>query len=145
MRIPLRLLVAGAMALLLIFLLTLYLSKTFTGRAIKAVAQDEEALTLMRSRQDKQGIRHRHGGRLDRRSASYHRGAVDPSLDRLYIGRTFCVVVLGGLGSMTGKPIAGLILASLNRLCSRSLVLPGFQLRSVCFWLCGHPATLFGR
>ena len=40
-------LVAFGMALVLTAALTLYLSKTFTGRAIKAVAQDEPALRLM--------------------------------------------------------------------------------------------------
>jgi branched-chain amino acid transport system permease protein len=46
-RIPYRMLVAFGVALVLTFTLTLYLSKTFTGRAIKAVAQDEPALRLM--------------------------------------------------------------------------------------------------
>src|SRR5260370_13162172 len=47
MRIPLRLLVAFAVAAGLTILLSLYLSKTFMGRAIRAVAQDQEALRLM--------------------------------------------------------------------------------------------------
>src|SRR5574339_669118 len=47
MRIPLRFLVACGVALALMAALTLYLSRTFTGRAIKAVAQDEPALRLM--------------------------------------------------------------------------------------------------
>ena len=47
MRIPIRLVVAFAVASGLTILLTLYLSKTFMGRAIRAVAQDEEALRLM--------------------------------------------------------------------------------------------------
>src|SRR5882724_2634862 len=47
MRIPFRLLVAFAVAAVLTILLTLYLSKTYMGRAIRAVAQDEEALRLM--------------------------------------------------------------------------------------------------
>ena len=46
-RIPTRMLVAFGVALALTAALTLYLSKTFTGRAIKAVAQDEPALRLM--------------------------------------------------------------------------------------------------
>src|SRR4026209_1210933 len=45
--IPYRMLVAFGVALVLTFTLTVYLSKTFTGRAIKAVAQDEPALRLM--------------------------------------------------------------------------------------------------
>jgi len=46
-RIPIRQLVAFAVALGLTVLLAAYLSKTFMGRAIRAVAQDEEALRLM--------------------------------------------------------------------------------------------------
>jgi branched-chain amino acid transport system permease protein len=112
-RIPSRLLVSGGMALALTTLLGLFLSKTFTGRAIKAVAQDEEALRLMgaspvRTKQWAFGIATAlaalAGGLL------IVVGPVEPSVDRLYIGRTFCVVVLGGLGSMTGTLIAGLIL-----------------------------------
>src|SRR5207244_2666225 len=46
-RIPMRTLVVFGVAMLLTVALTLYMSKTFTGRAIKAVAQDEPALRLM--------------------------------------------------------------------------------------------------
>src|SRR5207247_2352628 len=46
-RIPTRMLVAFGVAVVLTVALTLYMSKTFTGRAIKAVAQDEPALRLM--------------------------------------------------------------------------------------------------
>jgi branched-chain amino acid transport system permease protein len=112
-RIPLRLLVAFATALLLTGGISLYLSKTFTGRAIKAVAQDEVALRLMganpvRIKQWAFGIA---------TATAAIAGAmlivvspVDPNLDRVYIGRTFCVVVLAGLGSMGGTLVAGLVL-----------------------------------
>jgi branched-chain amino acid transport system permease protein len=112
-RIPYRMLVAFGVALVLTFSLTLYLSKTFTGRAIKAVAQDEPALRLMganpvRIKQWAFGIA---------TGVSVLAGAmlivvqpVEPALDRIYIGRTFCIVVLAGLGSMTGTLVAGLIL-----------------------------------
>jgi branched-chain amino acid transport system permease protein len=112
-RVPYRMLVAFGVALVLTFSLTLYLSKTFTGRAIKAVAQDEPALRLMganpvRIKQWAFGIA---------TGVSALAGAmliivspVEPAIDRLYIGRTFCVVVLAGLGSMTGTLAAGVIL-----------------------------------
>jgi branched-chain amino acid transport system permease protein len=112
-RIPYRMLVAFGVALVLTIALTLYLSKTFTGRAIKAVAQDEPALRLMganpvRIKQWAFGIA---------TAVSVVAGAmlivvgpVEPAMDRIYIGRTFCVVVLAGLGSMTGTLVAGLIL-----------------------------------
>jgi branched-chain amino acid transport system permease protein len=113
MRIPIRQLVAFAVALLLTVSLATYLSKTFMGRAIRAVAQDEEGLRLMganpiRIKQYAFGIA---------TSVLGIAGAlliivapVDPTLDRVYIGRTFCVVVMAGLGSITGTLIAALIL-----------------------------------
>jgi branched-chain amino acid transport system permease protein len=112
-RIPYRMLVAFGVALVLTAGLTLYLSKTFTGRAIKAVAQDEPALRLMganpvRIKQWAFGIAT--GVSALAGAMLIIVGPVEPALDRLYIGRTFCVVVLAGLGSMTGTLAAGLIL-----------------------------------
>jgi branched-chain amino acid transport system permease protein len=113
MRIPLRLLVAFAVASGLTTLLALYLSKTFMGRAIRAVAQDQEAVRLM-------GANPVHIKQWAFGIATAVLGIagalliivapVDPTLDRAYIGRTFCVVVMAGLGSMTGTLIAAVIL-----------------------------------
>jgi branched-chain amino acid transport system permease protein len=113
MRIPIRQLVAFGVALALTVLLATYLSRTFLGRAIRAVAQDEEGLRLMganpvRIKQLAFGIA---------TAVVAVAGAlmiivapVEPTLDRVYIGRTFCVVVMAGLGSITGTLIAALIL-----------------------------------
>jgi len=46
-RLPMRMIVAFGMAIVLTVVLTLYLSQTYIGRAIRAVAQDEVALRLM--------------------------------------------------------------------------------------------------
>jgi branched-chain amino acid transport system permease protein len=112
-RIPYRQLVAFAVALSLTIVLTLYLSRTFMGRAIRAVAQDQEALRLM-------GANPVHVKQWAFGIATAVLGIagalliivapVDPMLDRAYIGRTFCVVVLAGLGSITGTLMAGIIL-----------------------------------
>jgi branched-chain amino acid transport system permease protein len=113
LRIPLRLIVAFVVALVLTLGLTLYLSRTFSGRAIRAVAQDETALRLMGAnpvaiKQWAFGIA---TGVLGIAGALLIIvQPVDPMLDRAYIGRTFCVVVMAGLGSMTGTLVAGLIL-----------------------------------
>ena len=112
-RIPYRMLVAFGVALVLTLALTLYLSKTFTGRAIKAVAQDEPALRLMganpvRIKQWAFGIATAVSALAGAMLIVV--GPVEPAMDRQYIGRTFCVVVLAGLGSMTGTLAAGLIL-----------------------------------
>ena len=113
LRIPLRLLVAFAIALLLTIGLTLYLGKTYMGRAIKAVAQDQVALSLMGA--DPVKVKQWAFGIATAVTAIAGAlliiiGPVDPQLGRIYIGRTFCVVVLAGLGSMSGTLIAGLIL-----------------------------------
>jgi branched-chain amino acid transport system permease protein len=113
MRLPLRLLVAFSVALLLTITLTLYLSRTFTGRAIKAVAQDEAALRLMganpvRIKQWAFGIATAVTALAG--ALLIIVGPVEPTMDRVYIGRTFCIVVLAGLGSMSGTLVAGLIL-----------------------------------
>ncbi|MBL8385259.1 MAG: branched-chain amino acid ABC transporter permease [Burkholderiales bacterium] len=113
LRVPMRLLVGFAAALALTICLTLYLSKTFMGRAIKAVAQDQVALSLMgadpvRVKQWAFGIAT--AVTCIAGALLIIIGPVDPQLGRLYIGRTFCVVVLAGLGSMSGTLVAALIL-----------------------------------
>ena len=150
-RIPLRMLVAFGVAVVLMAALTIYLSKTFTGRAIKAVAQDEPALRLMGA--DPVRIKQWAFGIATAVTALAGAlliivGPVEPSLDRVYIGRTFSVVVLAGLGSMTGTIAAGLILGI-----SESIVLMHFGASwapAVAFGLLlivlgVRPQGLFGR
>ena len=113
MRIPVRLIIAFAVAAALTILLALYLSRTFMGRAIRAVAQDQEALQLMganpvKIKQWAFGIATAVLGVSG--ALLIIVSPVEPTLDRAYIGRTFCVVVMGGLGSMTGTLIAAIIL-----------------------------------
>ena len=152
-RVPMRTLTVFAVAVIMTIGLTLYMSKTFTGRAIKAVAQDEPALRLMganpvRIKQWAFGIA---------TAASVIAGAlliivgpVEPGMDRVYIGRTFAVVVLAGLGSMTGTVFAGLILGI-----SESIVLmhpglgaswaPAVSFLLLLVMLGVRPQGLFGR
>ena len=91
----------------------LFLSRTFVGRAISAVAQDELAVRLMainpiRIKQISFG--------LAIMTASVAGalliviGPVEPSMGRQYIGRIFAIVVLGGMGSVPGTLLAALIL-----------------------------------
>jgi branched-chain amino acid transport system permease protein len=113
MRIPVRQLVAFGVALVLTGSLAVYLSKTFLGRAIRAVAQDEEGLRLMganpvRIKQYAFGIATAVLGLAG--ALLIIVAPVDPTLDRVYIGRTFCVVVMAGLGSISGTLIASIIL-----------------------------------
>jgi branched-chain amino acid transport system permease protein len=113
LRIPIRQLVAFGVALGLTVLLATYLSKTFMGRAIRAVAQDGEGLRLMganpvRIKQFAFGIATAVLGVAG--ALLIIIAPVEPTLDRVYIGRTFCVVVMAGLGSISGTLIAAIIL-----------------------------------
>jgi branched-chain amino acid transport system permease protein len=151
MRIPLRFLVVTAVALVLMASLTLYLSHTFTGRAIKAVAQDEGALRLMGA--NPMRIKQWAFGLATAVAALAGAmliivGPVEPGMDRVYIGRTFSVVVLAGLGSMTGTIAAGLVLGI-----SESIVLmqfgaswaPAVSFGLLLVVLGLRPQGLFGR
>jgi branched-chain amino acid transport system permease protein len=151
MRIPVRFLVAFAVAVVLMTALMLYMTKTFTGRAIKAVAQDEPALRLMganpvRIKQWAFGIATAVAALAG--ALLIIIGPVEPGMDRVYIGRTFSVVVLAGLGSMTGTLAAGLILGI-----SESIVLmqfgaswaPAVSFGLLLIVLGIRPQGLFGR
>jgi len=151
MRVPMRMIVAFGIAVALTTALTLYLSRTFTGRAIRAVAQDEPALRLMGA--DPVRIKQWAFGIATAVTALAGAmliivGPVEPAMDRIYIGRTFCVVVLAGLGSMTGTIAAGLILGI-----SESIVLmhlgaswaPAVAFGLLLLVLGVRPQGLFGR
>lgn len=150
-RLPYRMLVAFAIAIVLTIGLTQYFSKTFTGRAIKAVSQDQGALRLMGA--DPVKIKQIAFGIATAINALAGAmliivGPVDPSMDRIYIGRTFCVVVLAGLGSMSGTLVAGLVLGI-----TESIVLmmlgaswaPAVSFGLLLVMLGIRPQGLFGR
>ena len=111
--LPLRMLVPCVISLLMIGVLQLYLSRTFTGRAIMAVSQDQLALSLMAV--DPVRIK-RIAFSISIATASMA-GAfliviqpVEPSVGREYIGRVFAICVLGGLQSLPGTVIAAILL-----------------------------------
>ena len=150
-RFPYRMLVAFVVALILTLALTVYFSKTFNGRAIKAVGQDESALRLMGANPVK--IKQLAFGIATAVNALAGAmliivGPVEPAMDRIYIGRTFCVVVLAGLGSMSGTLVAGLILGVVE-----SVVLmtfgaswaPAVSFGLLLVMLGVRPQGLFGR
>jgi len=111
--LPLRMLVPCLMSLVMLASLQLFLTRTFTGRAIMAVAQDQLALQLMAA--DPIRIK-RIAFAISIATASLA-GAfliiiqpVEPSIGREYIGRVFAICVLGGLGSLPGTLIGAMLL-----------------------------------
>jgi branched-chain amino acid transport system permease protein len=148
---PLRMLVPCVLALVMLGLLQLYLSRTFTGRAIMAVSQDQLALQLMAV--DPIKIKRTAFG-ISIATASLA-GAfliviqpVEPSVGREYIGRVFAICVLGGLQSLPGTVIASMLLGIMESLTSTfygpawaPAVAFGFLLLTLAF----RPAGLLGR
>jgi len=111
--LPLRLLVPCVVSLLLIAVLQLLLSRSFIGRAIMAVAQDQLALRLMAV--DPIRIKRIAFG-ISIATAALA-GAfliiiqpVEPSVGREYIGRVFAICVLGGMSSLPGTVVAAVLI-----------------------------------
>jgi branched-chain amino acid transport system permease protein len=151
MRLPIRMLIAFGLALVLTLGLSQFLSRTFTGRAIRAVAQDRVALSLMGANPVR--IKQWAFGIATASSAPAGAlllivGPVDPGLGRLYIGRTFCVVVLAGLGSIRGTLAAGVILGVAESLVLTSIGAswaPAVGFGLLLLVLALRPTGLFGR
>ncbi len=149
--LPGRLLVPCVIGLAMIGLLHLFTSRTFIGRAILAVAQDQLALRLMAA--DPVRIKRIAFG-LSIATASVA-GAVliviqpvEPSIGRDYIGRVFAICVMGGLGSFAGTLTAAMILGIVESLTATfygpswtPAVAFGFLLITLAI----RPAGLFGR
>ena len=117
--LPLRLLVPFAVALVSVAGLQLFLSRTYIGRAIQAVAQDQLALRLMAANPTR--IKRIAFG-ISIATAALGGAAliiiqpVEPSIGRDYIGRIFAICVLGGLGSFSGMVIAAVTLGIVESL-----------------------------
>jgi len=148
---PLRMLVPCIVALLLFIALELFLSRTFTGRAVNAVAQDQLALQLMAA--DPIRIKRIAFGISIATCAIA--GAlliiiqpVEPSVGREYIGRVFAICVLGGLGSLPGTLIAALLLGIVESFTSTFYGpswAPAVAFGFLLITLAVRPAGLLGR
>jgi branched-chain amino acid transport system permease protein len=148
---PLRMVVPCLVALALFSVIQLIVTKTFVGRAIMAVSQDQLALQLMGV--DPIKIKRVAFG-ISIATAAVA-GAlliiiqpVEPSVGREYIGRVFAICVLGGLGSMPGTLIAAMLLGVVESLTATyygpswaPAVSFGFLLLTLAF----RPAGLLGR
>jgi branched-chain amino acid transport system permease protein len=149
--LPLRILVPCLVSLLLITVLQLILTRTFIGRAIMAVAQDQLALRLMAV--DPVRIKRIAFG-ISIATASLA-GAfliiiqpVEPSVGREYIGRVFAICVLGGMGSLPGTVIAAMLLGIVESLTATFYGpswAPAVSFGFLLLTLAVRPAGLLGR
>jgi len=149
--IAFRYLIPCVVGIAMTAVLYLFLGRTFYGRAIMAVSQDQAALRLMGANpvQIKTiafgvGI-----------AAASLAGAllititpVVPSTDRDYIGRMFAITVLGGMGSIGGTLAAGVILGVVESMMATFFGpswAPAVSFGILLLVLAVRPAGLFGR
>jgi len=149
--LPFRMLIPCVLALGMFAALQLYLGRTYVGRAIMAVAQDQGALSLMAANP----IRIKRIAFGISIATAAMAGAfliiiqpVEPSVGREYIGRVFAICVLGGLGSLPGTVIAALLLGVVESITATfygpswaPAVSFGFLLLTLAF----RPAGILGR
>ena len=149
--IPLRILVPCLVSLALTAGLQIFLTHSFLGRAVMAVAQDQLALRLMAV--DPIKIKRIAFG-ISIATASLA-GAfliiiqpVEPSVGREYIGRIFAICVLGGMGSLPGTVIAAMLLGIVESLTSTFYGpswAPAVSFGFLLLTLAVRPAGLLGR
>jgi branched-chain amino acid transport system permease protein len=148
---PLRMLMPCAVSIVLVASLQLFLARTFTGRAIMAVAQDQQALRLLAV--DPIRIKRIAFG-ISIATAALA-GAfliviqpVEPSVGREYIGRIFAICVLGGMGSLPGTVIAAMLLGIIESFTATSCGpswAPAVAFGFLLITLAVRPAGLLGR
>src|SRR6202043_2605414 len=149
--LPLRMLVPCLVSLLLISVLQLFLTRTFVGRAIMAVSQDQLALRLMAA--DPVRIKRIAFG-ISIATAAIA-GAfliviqpVEPSVGREYIGRVFAICVLGGMGSLPGTVLAAMLLGIVESITATFYGpswAPAVSFGFLLLTLAVRPAGLLGR
>jgi branched-chain amino acid transport system permease protein len=148
---PLRLLVPCVVSVVMVLGVQLFLNRTFFGRAVLAVSQDQLALRIM-------GVNPVKVKELAFALSIATAGVagafliviqpVQPSIGREFIGLAFAICVLGGLGSLYGT-LAGAVILGVAESFTATYFGPswapavsfGLLLLALAF----RPAGLFGR
>ncbi len=148
---PLRLVVPFAVSIAMVVGLQLFLERTFFGRAVLAVAQDQLALRLMAI--DPVRVKE-YAFALSIATAGVA-GAfliviqpIQPAIGREYIGLVFAVCVLGGLGSIWGTLLGALILGLAESFTSTFFGpswAPAVSFGTLLLALAFRPSGLLGR
>ena len=149
--LPYRMLVPFIAATVVTGGVYLYLSKTYLGRAILAVSQDRVALQLMgadpiKVKQWAFGIGIATAAVAGALLITIH--PVEPSVGRLYIGRVFAIVILGGMGSISGTFFAALMIGIAESLIATFIGpswAPAAAYGILLLTLAVRPQGLFGR
>lgn len=147
---PFRLVVPCGLGVATGLLMWLYLARTRTGLAIRAVAHDAQALRII-GRSPLAAKRHAFG--LAMLTAALAGGAlvvvapVDPLSGTQYIGRTFAIVVLAGMGSVPGTLVAAMVIGVLESVVVTfvgATWAPGVAFTALLGTLAVRPGGIFG-
>ena len=148
---PLRLVVPFLVSMAMVVGIQLFLTHTFFGRAVLAVAQDPLALRLM----GVNPVRIKELAFALSIATAGVAGAfliviqpVEPSIGREYIGLAFAVCVLGGMGSIWGTLLGAFVLGLAESFTSTFFGpswAPAVSFGLLLFALAFRPAGLFGR
>jgi len=148
---PLRLVVPFLVSMAMVVGIQLFLTHTFFGRAVLAVAQDQLALRLM----GVNPVRIKELAFALSIATAGVAGAfliviqpVEPSIGREYIGLVFAVCVLGGMGSIWGTLMGAFVLGLAESFTSTFFGpswAPAVSFGLLLFALAFRPAGLFGR
>ncbi len=143
-------LMAAIISILLIFAISFFLNNTYLGKAILAVAQDREAALLMGIDEEKiyvltMGISAFSAGIAGGILATLY--TFTPYDGAIYMGLSFAITILGGLGSipgaLVGAIIVGLFRAGTTLIKSGLEPAVGFIIMIIVLVL--RPRGLFGR
>lgn len=148
---PLRLLVPCLVSVAMVVGVQIFLNRTFFGRAVLAVAQDQEALRIM----GVNPVRIKEFAFALSIATAGVAGAfliviqpVQPAVGREFIGLAFAICVLGGLGSLYGTLVGAVILGVAESFTSTYFGpswAPAVSFGLLLFALAFRPAGLFGR
>jgi branched-chain amino acid transport system permease protein len=147
---PYRLMVPFAVGIFTGILIWLFLSMTRTGLAIRAVAHDADSLRVIglsptQAKQRAFGIAMATAALAG--AALIVVGPVNPFAGTPYIGRTFAVVVLAGMGSVPGTIVAALVIGVLESLVVTfvgATWAPGVSFAALLGTLAVRPSGIFG-
>ena len=148
---PLRMVVPFLVSLAMVIGLQLFLTRTFFGRAVLAVAQDQLALRLM----GVDPVRIKELAFALSIGTAGVAGAlliviqpIEPSIGREYIGLVFAVCVLGGMGSLWGTLLGAFVLGLAESFTSTFFGpswAPAVSFGMLLLALAFRPAGLLGR
>ena len=148
--VPYRLLIPALLGPVMIAAVWLYLSRTNSGTAIRAVAHEERALSI--AGLDPAAVkRHAFGiataTAVVAGAALIMVGPVEPFAGRFQIGRVFAIVVLAGMGSIPGSLVIAIAIGVAEALVSSYLNpswSPGVAFAILLLGLAFRPQGLFG-